>query len=158
MKNYTFTIINPNTKKGQSIISAYKASWRTTLQQAYPSHYSHEKARAFANCIAIMEACGGHDMRITGKNTSTFSCACYGKNQEGQDGLIYFTASGMYFIPLKPEITPEEFEKRWRKVSPNIKEHTANALKGRTITSIEEAKTILELAEGFTLMEKLFQR
>ena len=158
MAHYTFTTINPDTKRAQGIIWAYKNSWRTTLEQAYTSHYSREKARAFKNCLCIMEAQKGHDMKITGKGTYSFSCACYGKNEKGEDGLIYFTSTRNYFIPLKAEMSIKEFEERWGKVSPNIKAHTANALKGRTVASMEEAEGILKLAEAFTAMERFIKR
>lgn len=49
----------------------------------------------------------------------------------------------------------KDFEQRWSKVDPDLKERTARALGDHVVASEEEAEAILKTAEIFTAMKKI---
>lgn len=152
------TKISSTSERGAHIINAYEASHMKTLREAYPSHYSVKKEEAFKYCEDLMHELGGSDMRITGSCTNFFSVAFkYTDKETGEKRLAYITHANDYYVPYEySTLTYEDFEKRWNEnVSENIKAHTAKALAGHTVTSMEEAEFILKSAEAFSIMEAL---
>lgn len=77
------------TKKEKTIINAYERSHCYSLNHCYKtaSWYKHN---AFNNIVSEMLELDGYDLRITGYNSSFFSCA-YRVNDGVRTYLIYHT-------------------------------------------------------------------
>ena len=86
-------------KRQQAIVDSYNSSTKTQLRDAYAS-CSGEKYRAWENCLRVMADNNGHDMRILGASSFSFSCAC---KIEDDTKLLYFTKSGQEVIELEVE-------------------------------------------------------
>lgn len=76
-------------QKQADMFRRYRNSSKTTLRDVYKS-WSDAKERAFKYCLQDMKEHNGRDMRITGANGFTFSCAY---RIERKDGiyLVYHT-------------------------------------------------------------------
>lgn len=94
-------ILNPNTKKAKSLVTSYlhTDSNRDSLEKCYKS-CSNDKRTSFNRIWHEMKQMNGHDMRITGAGTYTYSCAYIIDNFEGKKVLIYHTACNRYVIPF----------------------------------------------------------
>lgn len=82
--------INPNTKRGKHIIDLYKRSTAYSLRDVYKS-WSNKKENAFKDCIATMQEFGGHDLRITGAGSDTFSVAFEYTDISNGKHIVYIT-------------------------------------------------------------------
>ena len=96
MINWSWTDINPNTKKAERFIDSYNRSNYYRLEDAYKKP-SHRKASIYKSLIIDMDNLGGFDMKITGANCSTFCCA-FKYSDSGKDYLAYITPSYNYRI------------------------------------------------------------
>ena len=76
-------------KKQEEMFQRYCNSSATSLHDVYKS-WSDAKERAFGYCLRDMKEHDGQDMRITGANGYTFSCA-YRINREDGEYLVYHT-------------------------------------------------------------------
>lgn len=85
------------TKKQQEIIRSYERSNAEFLREVYTS-YSNEKRDAYFAIQNEMRGLRGRQLRITGHNTSFFSCA-YQYERDGQRYLRYHTKSNVIDIP-----------------------------------------------------------
>ena len=77
------------TQKQEDMFRRYRNSSKTTLHDVYKS-WSDAKERAFKYCLQDMKKHGGQDMRITGANCNTFSCA-YRIIRDDGAYLVYHT-------------------------------------------------------------------
>lgn len=96
MKNVKMTKANE-----QRLISYERSEGRNDLYQVYTSP-SDAKVKAYDWIINEMDELGGWDIRITGSNCMTFSCA-YKYN--GEDGLHlrYHTAYNVYDFKIEED-------------------------------------------------------
>ena len=102
IKNYYFTLINKNTKRGQQIIRAYDYAYinRPYAELSYVYYnYSIYKERAFEYCMNLYNGMGGYNRTITGANCMTFSFA-FKVDVNNKTYLIYITKSDKYAIEL----------------------------------------------------------
>lgn len=77
------------TQKQLDMLRNYYNSSKTSLHDVYKS-WSDAKEQAFKYCLRDMKEHDGQDMRITGANGFTFSCA-YRINREDGEYLVYHT-------------------------------------------------------------------
>ena len=77
------------TQKQEDMFRRYRNSSATSLHDVYKS-WSDAKERAFKYCLQDMKEHNGRDMRITGANDSTFSCAYCIMRDDGEY-LVYHT-------------------------------------------------------------------
>lgn len=84
--------LNKTTQKAQQILRAYNQSNTYGVGEAYTKP-STAKTRAERSILCEMLDNGGYDYRITGHNSSTFSCAYRTDNN-----LIYHTSTNKYII------------------------------------------------------------
>ena len=77
------------TQKQLDMLRNYYNSSATSLHDVYKS-WSDAKEQAFKYCLQDMKEHNGQDMRITGANGFTFSCA-YRINREDGEYLVYHT-------------------------------------------------------------------
>lgn len=87
--------LNPDTKKAQGYLDAYRRSRHTRLSDCYGS-YSTDKARADKECRSWMEDEGGEGYRIISFCRNFFSVAW--RNPDG--ALRVETPSSSYLIPV----------------------------------------------------------
>ena len=76
-------------QKQADMFRRYRNSSKTTLHDVYKS-WSDAKERAFKYCLQDMKEHNGYDMRITGANGFTFSCAYCIMRDDGEY-LVYHT-------------------------------------------------------------------
>lgn len=102
IKNHSFTLINKNTKRGESIIDIYNYYFEkrpyAELYHVY-DNYSIYKERAFDYCIKVYDALEGYNRTITGSNCMTFSFAFLAV-YDNKKYLIYITKGDDYAIEL----------------------------------------------------------
>lgn len=76
-------------QKQEEMFHRYCNSSATSLHDVYKS-WSDKKEEAFKACLSDMNRNGGQDMRITGANCNTFSCA-YRIIRDDGAYLVYHT-------------------------------------------------------------------
>lgn len=82
------------TKKELGMLSSYNYATMTTLEEAYKKP-STTKWRVYYYILNQLVQLNGHDFKITGANSSTFSCAfLYVKDEQLR--LRYYTAWNTY--------------------------------------------------------------
>ena len=88
-------------QKQEEMLRRYRNSSKTTLRDVYKS-WSDAKERAFKYCLQDMKEHGGQDMRITGANGFTFSCAYCIMRDDGEY-LVYHTPSNRFEFKIMEE-------------------------------------------------------
>ena len=96
LHGHNYVVINPKTKRAQSILHAYLRSNDATLDEVY-GRYSGAKADAYEYCRAREREFSSYDGVITGHNCMVFSYAFTGYF-EGKNYFIYITKSNDYAI------------------------------------------------------------
>lgn len=93
-------------RKAQGIISAYRYARNndfSLLSDVYSS-YSSAKARAFKDCIDLMNEKNGYGLYITSHNTNVFTCA-FQVDENNEHLLYYITPSNITIVILEDEET-----------------------------------------------------
>ena len=86
--------LNPNTKKGQYFINAYRVARYTSIYEAYTKP-STNKTRADYFCQKMMREEGGVNYRII-----SASCHFFSVGWRVAEGLRIETVGNSYFIPI----------------------------------------------------------
>ena len=86
--------INSNTQKAEGMIWSYQRATEGDIYEAYTSP-SYSKVKAFNDIRREMVECGGYGLRVTGHNSSFFSCA-YLKDEDNKTVLVYHTYANKY--------------------------------------------------------------
>ena len=89
------------TQKQADMVRRYRNSNKTTLHDVYKS-WSDAKERAFKYCLQDMKEHNGYDMRITGANGFTFSCAYCIMHDDGEY-LVYHTPCNRFEFKIMEE-------------------------------------------------------
>lgn len=92
--------IDRTSAKGKAWLEAYDASCVTSLSQIYPDGATPKKREMWDYAITVMNALGGHDMRVTGFTDHSYSCACLGW-VDGKKALLFFSARKDYYVTLE---------------------------------------------------------
>lgn len=158
-----FTKINRTTQRARDIIRSYNNSSATQLWHVYGS-YSGAKARAFDDCMHLMNEVGGHDLRITGAGNTNFSVA-FTFVKDGKKCLAFITYRNNFVIELE-DATPsdamdddawfDDFKNRYDHLSDTTKKHLANACPH--ITSREQAEAIMKTSEVFDVLFRMEEK
>lgn len=161
MRSTEFTKLNKTTERARNVIRSYDNSGMYQLWHAYPSHYSGAKARAYDECVELMKAVGGHDLKIIGAGSHFFSVG-FIFVKDSKKCLAYITPTYNYAIELE-DARPsdgmnddewfDDFKNRYDKLGDTTKKHLANACPH--ITSREQAEGIMRTSEIFDVLFKL---
>ena len=89
------------TQKQEDMFRRYRNSNKTTLHDVYKS-WSDAKEQAFKYCLQDMKEHDGYDMRITGANGFTFSCAYCIMHDDGEY-LVYHTPCNRFEFKIMEE-------------------------------------------------------
>ena len=68
----------------------YKKSNMKSLRDAYGT-FSTKKQAAWDDCVALMRACNGTDLRVIGKNCHIFTAGFMYTDTEGRDCFVIIT-------------------------------------------------------------------
>ena len=89
------------TQKQEEMFRRYRNSSATSLRSVYKS-WSDKKEEAYKYCLRDMKEHGGQDMRITGANGFTFSCAYCIMRDDGEY-LVYHTPCNRFEFKILEE-------------------------------------------------------
>lgn len=81
-------------KRQLAIFNNYKNSYKRELFDCYKS-YSHNKMRAYGNCINQMMKRDGYDFRIISHNSHIFTVGFKFKDETGSEKLMYISPTKM---------------------------------------------------------------
>lgn len=156
-----FEKINSTTERAKNIIRSYDNSCATQLWQVYPTHYSGEKARAYKECVEMMNNLGGYDLKIISYAKTNFTVG-FIFTKDNKKYLAYITYKNNYKIELgkasaSDKLSADEwyddFKNRYDNLGDTTKKHLANACPH--ITSREQADSIMKVSQVFDLLFKM---
>ena len=93
---WSFTELNKDTKKAQSLVHNWDNYEGTELWEVYGSH-SYAKERSYQDIKALMSRVGGWALCITSHCTCFYTCA-FLLERDGVKYLAYITPSHNYLI------------------------------------------------------------
>ena len=88
-------MITTNKKQIKEKYNDYKKSNGFTLYDIYRTH-SHEKAKAFAYCVALCKQYNGECLKIVSYNQNMFTMGFTYTNDNGEKMFVYITKANDY--------------------------------------------------------------